>query len=265
MLRKYFITSLTLLLVLIIPFTSIAANANNTGALLNDPTLTPEKNLLLKQEAIKKDAYLQQLISKEVDINGYDDGEVYLLNASNFMQETTYWCGPAAVRQSLSFHKNQSGSSVALPSQTTLAEKAGTTTDGSSSTGLVTALNAYASTYSFRSNYVAADVADQSDPMGVFESRIKNDLKAQTNAPIVLLQTKYLPRYGGKSLRHYNTVIGYGRDFNTGSKQLKLADPNFNEAYFGVYWDDFGSTTTNGVFRAVYQADLEGTNKVMIY
>lgn len=47
---------------------------------------------------------------------------------SNYQQETGYWCGPASVRQTLSFHKNKSDSTTSLPSQTTLASKAGTTT-----------------------------------------------------------------------------------------------------------------------------------------
>ncbi|MBO2946096.1 hypothetical protein JJQ72_19145 [Paenibacillus sp. F411] len=42
-------------------------------------------------------------------------------------------------------------------------------------------------------------------------------------------------------------------------------DPHNNNQYLGTFWDPMGSGSSNGVFRAVYNADLNGTNKAMVY
>lgn len=239
----------------------------NSGVLLNDPTLTKDQIKKNKDEADRKDSKFAQRALVEVSSLSSDpDGEGYFINVTNFAQETTYWCGPASARQTLSYHKVKSGSSTSLPSQTTLASKAGTTTDGSSTSGLRNALNYYSSIYNFSSDlYVVGDISSYSNPVGTLETRIKNDLKYATNAPILLVQTLYLPRYNGKSIRHYNTVSGYSYEYASGNKEIRMVDPHYSSTYQGVFWDPLGSTTVNGVGRAVYKADLEGTNYVMCY
>lgn len=241
-------------------------NASNTGAVLNDNSLSISDELKLNKLAQQKDKSLESSLSEDFGVKANPDGEYYLISVTNFAQENGYYCGPASVRQSLSFHKSKIGSSTSLPSQSTLASKIGTTTNGSTTSGIAKGLNAYKSTFGFSGNpYVAADLTNVSNPRSTFETRIKGVLRNRTNAPIVLLQTKYLPRYSGKSIRHYNTISGYSHNYSTGSKKMRTVDPHYNSTYRGIRWDPVGSTTSNGVFRAVYEADKAGTNKAMAY
>lgn len=67
--------------------------------------------------------------------------DVYFsIPVTNYKQINDHYCGPAVALQSLSFHKRELGISASLPSQSTLASRAGTTRDGSTSTGLRDAL-----------------------------------------------------------------------------------------------------------------------------
>ncbi|MCF6096736.1 C39 family peptidase [Thermovorax subterraneus] len=232
-----------------------------TGAMLNDPNLIPEMIEMLKQEALMKDRKMREKEKNYTLPMGDPDGvEYYSVNVTNFKQET-YYCGPASVRQSLSFHKAKSGSSVSLPSQTTIAKLAGTTSEGNVTTGLRTAINNYASTYGFEDDkYVVGNVTDGSNPSYLFEVRIRDDLKYRTNAPIILIDTRHLDYYKGYKTRHYVTVCGYLNNKNTGEKELYIVDPNNKDEYRGYHWEKL-----ENVFNAVEQADKDGTNYVMLY
>ncbi|QCT01761.1 hypothetical protein E6C60_1043 [Paenibacillus algicola] len=236
-----------------------------TGAMKDDPTLTPETEEYWKKQAEAKDKeILMTMPLIQSQLNGSIGIQaVYTVGVPNYQQETSYWCGPAAVRQTLAFHKNKSNSTQSLPSQTTLASLAGTSTDGSTTTGLAKALNNYNGTFgSFV--YVAADITtagSASAAFDLFKSRVTSPIINETYAPIVLLETVYLDRYSGRGIRHYNTVSGW----NNTAGQLRLVDPHNNNQYLGTFWDPMGSGSSNGVFRAVYNADLNGTNKAMVY
>ncbi|SDZ39277.1 Peptidase_C39 like family protein [Evansella caseinilytica] len=242
-------------------------NDVGTGAMLNDPTLTKSLEAELEELAKEKDQWLEEtLMEEDFRINNVADGEYYSIHVTNYKQENGYYCGPAAARQSLSFHKSKSGSSTGLPGQSTLASKIGTTKSGSTTTGIASALNSYKGTFSFSSNtYVAADITNVSSPRTTFENRMKGVLKNKTNAPIVLLETRYLDRYDGKSIRHYNTISAYSYDYTTGKKRMRAADPHYDAKYRGTHWDPIGSTSSKGIFRAVYEADKAGSNKAMAY
>lgn len=244
---------ISLLLLVSITNTIFAAEI---GALLDDPTLNKEIIEKNDNEVLNKDSLIEQM-SDEIGIYA-EPSSSYVISVSNFKQENGHYCGPASVRQALSFHKNQSGSSAALPSQATLAGKIGTTSSGSISTAMRDALNSYKSTYSFKSSYVVTNVGNDKNQ---FSNRILNVIKNKSNAPILLLETQYIPRYNGHASRHYNTVSGHS--INQGV--IRTVDPNNNSAYQGIYWDPIGSTTANGIFKAVYNADLHGSNYVMIY
>jgi hypothetical protein len=168
--------------------------------------------------------------------------------------------------QSLSFHKSKSGSTTALPSQLTLANKIGTTEQGSATSGLASALNQYTPTYG-GFTYVASDLTDQSNARVSYISRISNDIVNQTNAPIVLLDTAYLPRYAGSSIRHYNTIGGYNYNNYTTNiiEEVRMYDPHYSNTYYGVYWDTVGDLNINGAFRSTYYADAAGNNKAMAW
>jgi len=49
------------------------------------------------------------------------------------------------------------------------------------------------------------------------------------------------------------------------SVTMRSVDPNSNSLYRGVYWDAMGSTTANGLCRACYQADVDGSNMAMCW
>lgn len=245
---------------------SVSVSDSFTGAMKNDPSLSPESEAYWDKEAEMKDKEIFEYLSTDqykADFRAQPQA-VYTVGVANYKQETTYWCGPAAVRQTLGFHKNKSASTTSLPSQTTLASKAGTTTDGSTSTGLATALNAYKNTFGTY-NYVAADIiaagGSASESFNLFKTRVTSEIIAGTYAPIVLLETEYLTRYNGRGIRHYNTISGW----NNSTGQLRLVDPHHDDKYLGTFWDPMGALNDNGVFRAVYNADLNGTNKAMVY
>jgi hypothetical protein len=46
---------------------------------------------------------------------------------------------------------------------------------------------------------------------------------------------------------------------------MRSVDPNSNALYRGVYWDAMGSATSNGLCRATYQADVDGSNMAMCW
>ncbi|MFA6941645.1 MAG: C39 family peptidase [Clostridiaceae bacterium] len=262
---------LSILTFLIVTFTSINVYADKSTGVLNDSNITKAEMKILKAESDAKD----KLISESLKINyselnqvlpmstGY---EYYTIDVTNYAQETTYWCGPASAKQTLSFHKSITGSGNSLPSQSQLAIDSGTTTSGTSSANLKNALNKYASTFYFTNHlYVAADIANTSNPGAILENRLAYDIRNKYDAPILLLQCQYLPRYNGLNIRHYNTSSGYYHELSTGDKQIRNVDPHYNAAYRGIFWDELGNTTINSVARAVYQADLHGTNLVMVY
>lgn len=228
---------------------------NNTGVLLDDPELKADQKNNLEKLVKEKDERLEETL-KETDntIQADPDGEFYSITVTNYKQERNYWCGPASARQSLSFHKSKSGSTTSLPSQNTLSSLIGTEYYGASTTtGIVKALNNYKSTFGFSANpYVAADITNVSNPQSTFEARIKGVLRNRTNAPIVLVETQYLPRYGGTTLRHYFTISGYSYEYATGKKTVKTAkeitktDPNYPIILSPMLFKDFVAWTELG-------------------
>lgn len=140
---------------------------------------------------------------------------------------------------------------------------AGTTKAGSSSYGLRNALNKYASTYKFKSKYVVGNVT--LSQQGTWESRIKNNLITKRKAPILLYETRYLDRYKGRNIRHYNSIQAWSYNYKTGLKRVKSVDPHYSKSYFGKHWDNVGSSKKNGAFRSTGKAYRKGGNPNMVY
>lgn len=237
-----------------------------SGALLNDPAVTPKVEAELRQQAAEQEAQLGiDSASGEIGISGLNSYGLLTRPVTLYRQETSYWCGPASARQALSFHRTWSGSSVSLPSQSTLAVKIGTTTSGSTTTQIVSALNSYDGTFG-EIGYLASNITDTPNPYESFVNRIGvrlRPLQSHPTTPVTLMQTKYIPRYSGKESRHYMTICGI--DDRTAPMRMRDADPNGNSAYYGVYWDPVGNTTANGLCRACYEADRAGTNVAMAW
>ena len=235
-----------------------------SGALLNDPGLTAEREAAMQQATVRKEVALGIRRSglRMLSLNKYG---LQTRPVANYKQETTYWCGPASARQSLSFHRADSGSSTGLPSQTTLSKRIGTTGDGSSTAAIAAALNTYDGVFGTVS-YLASNITDTANPYETFVNRIGTMLRSITvnpTAPIILAQTKYIPRYKGVASRHYMTVSGIND--NVSPMQMRSVDPHYSSAYYGVRWENVGSTSTNGLCRACYEADLAGSNKAMAW
>lgn len=240
---------------------------NGHGAPLDDPELTPKFMAALEKETKAKEAEngigepLGMFRAFALNKYGYQVRPV-----TNYQQERTYWCGPASARQSLSFHKASSGSGTALPSQTALAGRIGTTESGSTTTRIASALDSYKPTFGSNYNYIASDISDTASPYETFVNRIGTQLRSiclNPTAPVILAQTAYIPRYNGHASRHYMTVSGIND--NVSPMVMRDVDPNYNSSYYGVYWDRVGSTTSDGLCRAVYQADLAGSNMAMAW
>jgi hypothetical protein len=247
------------------------AAAAGRGEPVNDPSLTPAVAEKWKRATEQKDAEIAatsaaprvalsartMAVSAASAVYG-----LHTLGATNYKQETGYYCGPASARQSLSWHKAKSGSATALPSQGTLAGRMGTTTSGSLTTGIVRALNSYNGTFG-TVNYVASNITDTGNPTSAFYTRIGWMLQDARTVPIILTSTARIPRYNGHASRHYMSVSGIN-DLNTTIK-MRSVDPNSNALYRGVYWDPMGSQTANGLCRATYQADVDGSNMAMCW
>jgi len=257
-------STVTVLLLFALVTGASAAPARN-GAPLDDPTLTPDVQSSLREQTALKDAAFGIRAGAGIGILSLNKYGLQTRPVSNYKQERSYWCGPASVRQSLSFHRTDSGSGTSLPSQTTLANKIGTTTSGSLTTSIVSALNSYDGVFG-NVSYLASDITDTSNPYESFVNRIGTMLRSITinaTAPIILAQTKYIPRYNGASLRHYMTMSGIND--NVSPMQMRSVDPNYNSAYYGVRWENVGSTSANGLCKACYEADRAGTNKAMAW
>jgi hypothetical protein len=240
-----------------------AARARS-GALLHEPGLTPARAARMDRATARKEAALgiRRSAFGMLSLNKYG---LQTRPVTNYRQETTYWCGPASARQSLSFHRSYSGSGSGLPSQTTLANRIGTTSDGSSTSAIASALNTYDGVFG-SVGYIASNISDTSSPYETFVNRIGTMLRSITvnpTTPIILAQTKYIPRYKGVASRHYMTVSGIND--NVSPMQMRSVDPHYNSAYYGIRWENVGSTTTNGLCRACYEADLAGSNRAMAW
>jgi hypothetical protein len=261
--------TLALLLATASPGIAVAAAALPDGAVLNDPSLTVAKTAQLQKLTEHKDAALGVVKAvgsiQPMSVNKF--GRL-VKTVTNYTQEKNYWCGPASTRQTLGFHKTISGSGTGLPSQTTLARKIGTTTNGSATSGIVSALNSYEGTFG-NISYVGSNIVGTASPYESFVNRIGLDLQQPNGAgywpciPITLMQTSKIPRYNSHASRHYMSISGI--DDNASPMKMRSVDPNNNSAYHGLYWDPVGSTTANGLCRACYQADLDGTNLAMCW
>lgn len=249
----------------------VAIARGQQGEPIDDPTLTPAVATKWKQATAQKDAQVAAAASSARASAPAGTFAVaaasavyglHTLGATNYKQETPYYCGPAAARQSLSWHKASSGSSAALPSQATLAGRAGTTTSGSTTTGIVRAMNSYNGTFG-SVNYVASNLTDTGNATSAFYTRIGWMLQDARTVPIILTSTSRIPRYNGHASRHYMSVSGIN---DLGSAvTMRSVDPNYNALYRGVYWDPMGSQTSNGLCRACYQADVDGSNMAMCW
>lgn len=261
----------TMVVFLLIVLTTMCSWAE-TGVMTQPPIgYTKADETRAKQEANAKDKYLLELTKSMKDIpimRALPAGsEYYVLDVVYNPQETSTWCGPAAIRQSLSFHKSKSASSKALPTQTVLAQKSGETGSGSWTDNLKTAINYYKTDYSF-SMYATSDIIGQANPSAfiTLQTRLRSCLMTRVSAPVVMIERgQFGGRYAAKTGRHYITVSGYQKNGATNVLDVKVVDPDWRSTYGGTYWEPLNESNPKSFYKAIYQADLDVGNKVMLY
>lgn len=151
------------------------------------------------------------------------------------VQETSYWCGPAATRCALSAR-------VAAPSQATLAAELGTHAGGTDHIGLVSnVLNARIDAGYYYTRQMPNDPPTQGQ-IDLLWSDVTADIDNNYAivANIVAPPGNQPPGYpADQTIYHYFTVIGYDTDYNT----VLIADSaSFNG--YQIYWLDFSQLAT---------------------
>ncbi|KLV16606.1 MULTISPECIES: C39 family peptidase [Niallia] len=266
----------TALIIPISVFAETETKANDdisTGAALNDPNYIQNEEYYnsLEEKRDKQTEREEQAFQKKQAMSkvAAKTNEHYTISVKYNKQQYSNFCGVAAGRQSLSFHKLKSGSSDKLPSQKHFGNTIGTLPNGggTKSTFLADGLNKYKYVYKFSGNpYIVGNIAKYSKPAVKLETRVKTTLRNKKTAPILLTRTDFIEQYRGTKYRHYVTVSGYDKN----ADEFRLVDPNHHTEFTkgGTYWSKLKTTVSKkGVARAVYEADKEtkGSNPVMVW
>ncbi|OEU85916.1 hypothetical protein DB35_11475 [Streptomyces abyssalis] len=151
------------------------------------------------------------------------------------VQETGYWCGPAATRIALSAR-------IGPPSQTELAAQLGTTENGTDDISQITGvLNANLGGSDYESKYMPDDPPSQEQKDLLWQDivgGIDGNLPLVTN--IVAPPGNQPPGYPpDQTIYHYFTVIGY----DDANRSVLIADP---ASFSGnqIYWLTFDQLAT---------------------
>jgi hypothetical protein len=143
-----------------------------------------------------------------------------ILNIQYQVQSTGFWCGPAATRIALSAR-------IAPPSQQTLANQLGTTSNGTDWIGQVTGvLNA-----DLGGAFYATTEMPNDPPSPAQHDQLWRDVVLGVDAGfpivanIVAPPSNHPPGYPNETIFHYFTAIGY----NPNTREVYIADPaNFS-------------------------------------
>ena len=150
------------------------------------------------------------------------------------IQQTGYWCGPAATHNALSAR-------IAAPTQQRLANDLRTTVDGTDWIGQVTAvLNNYLDGSPYVTTEMPNDPPSQAQRDRLWHdivTSIDNNYPVVTN--IVAPASNHPPGYPNYTVWHYFTVIGYNMD--TG--EVFIAD-SANFSGKTLYWLPFNQLAT---------------------
>jgi hypothetical protein len=157
-----------------------------------------------------------------------------LLDIDYQVQQTGYWCGPAATRVALSARG-------AAPSQQALAQELGTTTNGTDWIGQVTeVLNDHLGA----GTYVTTEMPND-PPTPAERERLWNDIVRSIQngyvvvANIVAPPSNHPPGYPNSTIYHYFAVAGY----DSNARKVYIADSaNFDGKK--LYWLTFDQLAT---------------------
>ncbi|RSM66993.1 lysis protein [Amycolatopsis sp. WAC 01376] len=157
------------------------------------------------------------------------------LNIQYQIQETGYWCGPAATRIAISAKNGNP------PSQQQLANELPTSTNGTDWIGQVTrVLNNHVAGGWYETKEMPNDPPTQAQRDLLWRDIVLDvDKGYAIVANIVAPANNHPPGYPNYTIYHYFTIIGYNSDNMT----VKIADP----ANFGgnqIYWLTFNQLAT---------------------
>ena len=171
----------------------------------------------------------------EVHVNGVHTDATHSLAIDYQVQDTSYWCGPAATRIALSARTSP-------PSQATLASQLGTTVNGTDSITQVTGvLDADLGTGWYETKQMPNDPPTQAQRDLLWRDVVLDiDNNYPIVANIVAPPGNQPPGYpSDETIYHYFTVIGYD---DTNSTVL-IADPaDFSGNQ--IYWLSFDQLAT---------------------
>lgn len=201
-------------------------SASETGDNPNDvpdvPTEDQLKALEEKENAVKvmmKEKAKNSSAKDGSTINYLPDGYYKTLGVPSFEQITSYYCGPATVKQVLHYLNGASSS------QGTYASQLGTTSDGTVFSLVDDVLNKNQS----KNNYVVAKI-------GTYDSwSSKVQYALDRNYPAVLdlkIDPSYMPKYTRPIAGHILNVSGVDSKY-TSPAQVRLTDP-FDQDNRGV-------------------------------
>nr|WP_218922210.1 C39 family peptidase [Kibdelosporangium phytohabitans] len=158
-----------------------------------------------------------------------------VLNIQYQVQQTGYWCGPAATRIALSAKTGN------LPSQQQLANQLPTTTNGTDWIGQVTrVLNNRLGTTYYETKEMPNDPPTQAQRDLLWRDVVYDiDRGWAIVANIVAPANNHPPGYPNYTVWHYFTVIGY----DSSNSSVKIADPA-NFGGYQQYWISFNQLAT---------------------
>lgn len=207
-------------------------------------TITRDLTAEEKKAAIEKENYVRALQSKKLQDkanNAYSTASttsVRLLIVPQKQEQTNY-CGPASALAIIDYR-------WATPSQDYLADiwdpqkkKYGMNTiknNGTTTPDMVRSINHNAAITS----YISSKTDDSSMLWFYITFDLDNDYPLN-----ILVDTKHLSWYKGKSLNHFVTVFGYSDNGTT--KKVDIADPHYSNTYYGEHLNESYTNVFNAV------------------
>ena len=172
------------------------------------------------------------------------------------VQETSYWCGPAATRIALSARR-------AAPSQQTLARQLGTTTNGTDHIGLVRDVLNRQLGPEYKQVLMADDPptpAQKSTLWADITNSIDHGYAVVTN--IVAPPHDHPPGYPNRTIYHYFTVTGYDAQ----ARKVFVSDPaSFSgQRQYWLTFDQLASLVPPKGYAALDGTTCDGGKGVVI-
>jgi hypothetical protein len=227
---------------------AFAQGAGDNPNLTEDVKTKQEiKDMKLKEAAVDEHIRKKkESKGKKDDSSSYiiPDGEYKAISVPSYEQQTSYWCGPATVKQILGYINGSSSS------QSYYASKLGTTKAGTDFSLVDNVLDQHQS----KVDYVYVSIGDY----GRWTDRI--EFAVDTGGPAALdleIYPSYMPKYTTHIAGHILNASGY--DTRYSPAKVRLTDP-YDQGNRGV--------TLGNVWHpmsGVYDANYEHFRQAMIY